>query len=262
MEDRKSKIEAIFFDLDNTLIQTRKADEKTCDKIREILIKHYSVSLEKANKICKRYLKMFRQCPENSAMDLHEWRILLWKEALGDKYIHLSNEIYQHWLDLRYKYMSITPEIRNLLQTLSDQYILALITNGTSNAQWEKVDKLNIRPFFDLILVSGDLPWEKPHSQIFLEACHHLSIEPHQVVMVGDKLETDILGSINSKLGASIWLPLNNEKLSIHAPKPDFIIKEILDLHNLMSKINIIKQGFTLQFCDVEDSSSNSSDGS
>jgi len=44
--------------------------------------------------------------------------------------------------------------------------------------------------------LSGDLPWEKPEAEIFQKACHSLNVRPEECIMVGDKLETDILGRI------------------------------------------------------------------
>lgn len=262
MDNRKSSICAIFFDLDNTLVTTRKADEETCKKLMEILIKQYSVSSEVAALMCNKFLKTFRNCPENPLTDLHDWRKYLWRKALGHSYAHLTDDMYKLWLDLRYHFMSLTHETRNLLNKLGAKYLLALITNGPSKSQWEKVNKLNLRPYFDLILVSGDLPWEKPQSNIFLKACNKLNIEPHQAVMIGDKLETDILGSINSNLAASIWLPFGGEKLNGNGPIPDFIISDITELETLLLQMHKMKRSFSVQLCDIEDSNSNSSDGS
>lgn len=79
-----------------------------------------------------------------------------------------------------------------MLLTLRSFYILGLITNGPTNAQWEKIQELNLNGYFDCILVSADLPWEKPDERIFHTACKYLGVEPHRTIMVGDKLETDI----------------------------------------------------------------------
>ena len=55
--------------------------------------------------------------------------------------------------------------------------------------------------FFDCILVSGDIPnCEKPDSKIFHAACNYLNVAPQNVMMVGDKLETDIQVMLNYKL--------------------------------------------------------------
>lgn len=125
-------------------------------------------------------------------MPLDVWRQHLWSQALSNKYNYLTAEIYRKWLELRYKYLELKPEAIALLQSLRHSYYLAIITNGPSNAQWEKINRLHLTKYFDCILVSGDLPWEKPDPHIFYAACTHLDVKPSECVMVGDKLETDI----------------------------------------------------------------------
>lgn len=79
-----------------------------------------------------------------------------------------------------------------------------MITNGPSRAQWQKIEKLKLRKYFDCVLVSGDLPWEKPDQHIFLEACKLLSVEPRMCIMVGDKLETDIRVSFQNHVSEQL----------------------------------------------------------
>lgn len=166
--------------------------------------------------------------------------------------------------------MTLTPEIKLLLQNLRQHYFVGLITNGPSNAQWEKVERLKLKPFFDIILVSGDLPWEKPHHKIFHEACDYLGIEPHHCIMVGDKLETDILGGIKAQLGGTVWTPLTNCKLQETDPKPDFIIEYVTELPGLLPRMkrvpsfrnNIVSELSRFTLSDIDDCNSNSSDGS
>lgn len=86
----------------------------------------------------------------------------------------------------------LTQDLVTLLQSLRQCYRLAIITNGPSNAQWEKVQRLNLTTLFDCILVSADLPWEKPNPNIFYAACKYLGVDPENCVMIGDKIETDI----------------------------------------------------------------------
>jgi N-acylneuraminate-9-phosphatase len=75
---------------------------------------------------------------------------------------------------------------------LKQKYLLAIITNGPSAAQWEKIQKIDLNKYFDCVLVSDDLPWSKPDPNIFYAACHYLGVQPQQCMMIGDKLETDI----------------------------------------------------------------------
>ncbi|XP_019881920.1 N-acylneuraminate-9-phosphatase [Aethina tumida] len=259
-ESGDNQLRAIFFDLDNTLIETRKADNLAITKLSKTLKDKYSVPTE----ACKHYLKEFRLCPDNPRTDLDSWRKYLWSQALGDEYNKYTDEAYKKWLKLRYQYLSLTPDIENMLLKLRESYFLVLITNGPSAAQWEKVNQLNLKPYFDLILVSGDLDWEKPHPKIFDLACEYVGIEPHQAIMIGDKLHTDILGGIQAKLGGTVWLPLNNQKLEKNDPKPDHVIKKVTDLMNLLpeSSKRPVFNNRRLFVPELEDCNSNSSDGS
>lgn len=142
------------------------------------------------------YLKAYRKCPDNPSMSLEQWRTDLWQKALPEQYRHLTYDIYEQWLALRYRHLELPQELIMMLKQLRKNYLLAIITNGPSNAQWEKVHKLGLNmgknSLFDCILVSADLPWEKPDPRIFLAACNYLGVAPNNCIMVGDKIETDI----------------------------------------------------------------------
>lgn len=133
------------------------------------------------------------------------------------------------------------------------------------------MNRLNLKSHFDLILISGDLPWEKPDEKIFFEACDNLGVEPQHCIMIGDKLETDILGGILSKLGGSVWLPINDSKLKQNDPVPDYIIKNIMDLPKILPQLkNVIRCRLNGSYVlnqdelmtDIEDGNSNGSDWS
>ncbi|RZB39034.1 N-acylneuraminate-9-phosphatase [Asbolus verrucosus] len=236
--------------------------------LAQILWERWGVALEVASNVCKAYLRAFRKCPENLSMSLDSWRRMLWAQALGDQYNKLAGEVYQTWLQLRYDYLALTPEVQNLLQKLRQHYFVGLITNGTSRAQWEKIERLHLRSFFDVVLVSGDLPWEKPHHKIFHVACDYLGVKPQQCIMVGDKLETDILGGAEANLGGTVWVPLSDIQVDGNLPQPDHVIEHVTDLPDLLPKNPKVprfrRNSRTLRVSlpDFEDGNSNSSDGS
>lgn len=161
-------------------------------QLNDFLQNKHALTRETATQITTTFLKAFRKCPDNPDVPLDAWRQYLWSQALPESHRHLATEIYQIWLELRYRYLALTPEIVALLQSLRQCYLLAIITNGPSNAQWEKIQRLNVNKLFDCILVSSDLPWEKPNPHIFMAACNYLGVEAKNCVMIGDKLETDI----------------------------------------------------------------------
>lgn len=82
-------------------------------------------------------------------------------------FIIIVDEVYKQWLLLRYNYVKLPSSVKSLLCELKNSYRLALITNGISDAQWEKIRACNLETYFDCIVVSGDTLWKKPDINIF-----------------------------------------------------------------------------------------------
>lgn len=210
-------------------------------QVSERLELQYGFTKEEANYATQNFLKSFRRCPDNTQLSLDIWRIHLWREALPPKYKQLAESIYPLWLEMRYYYLAMPDDYIKLLINLRQaNYRLALITNGPSNAQWEKVRKLHVQPYFDCLLVSADLPWEKPNPNIFYAACKYLNVQPQECCMIGDKLESDIKGGNLAGLAATFWLPLSAEAIKdLHDEddavsvdhKPTHILRNLLDLY-------------------------------
>ncbi|XP_050667920.1 N-acylneuraminate-9-phosphatase [Leptidea sinapis] len=228
----KNDVSAIFFDLDNTLIQTRKGDSKACNKMVQILMNEYGISDDVANESATKFLRVFRDCPDNESYGINEWPANLWRNCLPKNYRHIANNVSAEWLNLRFKCLALTSDVIHLLETLREDYLLGLITNGPSRAQWQKIERLGLRKYFDCVLVSGDLPWEKPDQNIFLEACKLLNVEARTCIMVGDKLETDIQGGIEAELGGTVWIPLHKEESQ--SSLPDVTIHKVTELPEVL----------------------------
>lgn len=79
----------------------------------------------------------------------------------------IVDDVYKEWLLLRYRYVKASPDVKSFLCELKSLYRLALITNGSSTAQWEKINACGLEQYFDCIVVSGDTPWKKPDVEIF-----------------------------------------------------------------------------------------------
>ncbi|CAL8092446.1 unnamed protein product [Orchesella dallaii] len=231
----RSRISAILFDLDNTLIETRKADTITCQKISEIMTREMDIPVLDAKKACDTFLRRFRRCPENPRMQLDEWRLLLWIEALGEEYEDVAEVIYLKWRKLRYRHLALSETKLNMLRSLHKQYQLALVSNGPSHSQWEKIRELKIAEHFDTIVVSGDLKWEKPQPEIFHRACTKLGVEPFECLMIGDKIETDIMGGFQAEIGITMWvLPPEGAPAEKPYPPPDFIVADVMELPGIL----------------------------
>ncbi|XP_075223755.1 N-acylneuraminate-9-phosphatase isoform X2 [Lycorma delicatula] len=203
--------------------------------IAELLSEKYSFPTTTSESVSQTFLENFCKCPDNPKIRMDNWHVSLWRNALPENYKFLAEEIYLAWISMRYKYLALDEKVIKMLKRLKGDcnYNLALITNGSPAAQWQKINVLNLSNYFDVILVSGDWPWEKPDVNIFFKACESLGVSPNNCVMVGDKIEVDIAGGIASGLAATFWVKLkyNYDSESYNCDiQPDYILDSVTEL--------------------------------
>lgn len=84
-------------------------------------------------------------------------------------------------------------------------YKLGVITNGLSPVQHGKIDRLELRSYFDAIIVSGDHGIKKPEEAIYRLALKELGTTAEETLIIGDHPVNDMWGA--SKVGIrGIWL--------------------------------------------------------
>jgi HAD superfamily hydrolase (TIGR01509 family) len=106
---------------------------------------------------------------------------------------HLSKLIRKAWMDSVNNAQLKSGALELLDQLRSIGIKLALISNTppTSNII---LDRLELRKRFDEVVFSCDVGFLKPDPRIFKIAFEKLDVHPRNVLVVGDKIRTDILG--------------------------------------------------------------------
>lgn len=82
-----------------------------------------------------------------------------------------------------------------ILNALHGKVKLGLITNGLSCLQHEKIDGSGLAPFFDAMVVAGDIGLAKPDPRIFHALLDQLQTQPDQALMIGNSVTSDIGGA-------------------------------------------------------------------
>ncbi len=106
--------------------------------------------------------------------------------------------------------MAITPipDAREVLTALKPHYRLGIISNtvGSGDAELaEALEKAGIRPLIDALVTSRDFGTAKPDPAIYVEGARRLAVPLAATLMVGDRLDTDVLGALNAGIPA-VWL--------------------------------------------------------
>lgn len=111
-----------------------------------------------------------------------------------------------------------------LIYLKSQGYRLAVISNGITIKQWEKLVRLNIYSFFDEVITSEEVGQDKPNRLIFDVALRKMHGDPEKSVMIGNKFKADALGAVNAGMSAIL---VNSD---VTEEDREYIKKENLDI--------------------------------
>ncbi|WP_203641536.1 HAD family hydrolase [Levilactobacillus andaensis] len=98
------------------------------------------------------------------------------------------------------------PGARDLLTQLKSAGVHLLVgTNGTKHTQLNRLDGSGIGAYFDAVYISQDVGFNKPDPRFFAPIfAQHPDLTAANTLMVGDRLQSDVLGANNVQL-PSIW---------------------------------------------------------
>jgi YjjG family noncanonical pyrimidine nucleotidase len=123
---------------------------------------------------------------------------------------------------------------REVLECLSRQASLALVTNGLGEVQRARVDRLGIGEHFDAIIISAEVGAAKPGTEIFDIVFEALDFPTKEsALMVGDSLSSDMQGGANYGI-ATCWYNPNGQSVQ----RSDQVAHEISDLTELLGVVS------------------------
>jgi len=105
----------------------------------------------------------------------------------------------------RRKLHIVYDDVRPTLEYFGRSHRLGLLTNGAPDLQREKIEGAGIARYFDDIVVSGDVGVGKPNPRIYEIMLSRLNVAPHQTVMIGNSLTSDVAGPQRVGMKA-VWL--------------------------------------------------------
>lgn len=171
---------------------------------------------------------------------LREWsptyRREAWRLALADQGIDdaaLAEELGERFGEERRRRHEAFADASAALDQLAADFRMALVTNGATCLQREKLAESGLEEHFELVVVSAEVGVAKPDPVIFEHVLTRL--EADRAVMIGDSLVKDVEGAIAAGLDA-VWLnrdgaaaPANRQgvvQISTLAELPDALTRQ------------------------------------
>jgi len=101
-----------------------------------------------------------------------------------------------------------------MLETIRASYRLGLLSNFThAPAAIKLIDHLGLRDFFEVVLISGQIGYRKPHPMVFRKLMDSLGVDGSSLLYIGDDPEADIQGALNAGI-QPIWFTYARDRKS------------------------------------------------
>lgn len=128
----------------------------------------------------------------------------------------------------------LIPGAERLCRSLSERYILALVTNGVPYVQRARLEASPLARYFGKrVYISGEMGCRKPERRFFDLVLNDLGAakRKNQVLVIGDSLSSDIAGAFNARLD-SVWLHWPGVKAGV--VKPTYEVEDLAQLTRLL----------------------------
>lgn len=123
------------------------------------------------------------------------------------------------------------PETNLVLNALHEKYHLGLIANQVSGVETRLRD-FGIYNYFKVIASSGELGISKPQQEIFLWALEQANCQAKEAIMVGDRLDNDIVPA--ARLGMkTVWVTQGSFTVSDprnYHVRPSYTVPSLADI--------------------------------
>ncbi len=115
-----------------------------------------------------------------------------------------------------------------VLEYLSPNYKLHIITNGFIEAQQTKLIHSGIEKYFDQVIVSDGFGYRKPDSRIFEYAMNQAKSKSENSLMIGDDYGPDVIGARNVGMDQIYFCNKENIK------EATFVIHSLIELKEIL----------------------------
>lgn len=238
----------ILFDLGNTLVHFDAPWPDTFEEMSNALLHSLNkggISIEDKNQFSKDfYQKLIIEEPSRGneykqVSATHNLRDLLNEYGFSGLNPIVVKRALREMFKIAEKYWTVENDtIQTLSELKGERYRLAIISNAEDSDNVQMIiSKAKIGGFFEVIIDSASFGYAKPGSAIFKAALSKMQLMPSTTFMVGDRLDTDILGANKMNIH-SVWITRRSRFSGKPIPHGSMTPWKII--HNLSDLLQII----------------------
>lgn len=218
------EIKVLFFDAYGTVLEDIK---HTLVEVADSIVEEYELDIpgsefldqwsEKFWKILDKDFHTIKEANEKSLKGMFK------KYKIQTDPLEFTDSLHQRWF-----YAEVYPEVERIMELLED-VPRCLVSNADDDFLLACLESNNL--VFDEIITSEGTKSYKPAKRIFKAALKKMSCKASEAVHLGNSLERDVVGAINSGIDA-IWVNREMVARDPECPRPAM---EIPDLESVPS---------------------------
>lgn len=197
-------IKWIFFDIGSTLVDESAAFRKRVEKT----VANTNVSYDDFyNKMVE--ISRYNQNGYHKALEYYGLTMAPWNS--DDEFVY--------------------PEAEECLRKLSKKYKIGIIANQVFGSK-ERLEKIGLLKYINLVVASAEEGVAKPDLRIFEIALNRADCKAEEAVMVGDRLDNDIVPA--NKIGMkTVWIKQGFGGLAVpltQEEQPNYIVENLSEI--------------------------------
>jgi putative hydrolase of the HAD superfamily len=233
---------AVFFDLDDTLLDGVGAMQLAWPIVLAPVSQQFGIEIDRLRETIRRESSEFWKDEASVGhwrVDLTGARTICVERAFKAEGVDpaISRRVAEEYGHAFREHSRLFPDAVATLEAIRGSGLkTALLTNGAGHAQRDKVDRFELVPYFDAIVIEGEFGQGKPAPDFFRHALESVDCAPGEAWHIGDNLFADIAGAQAVGVHAA-WI--HRERLTMQEDAPAIPDRTVAHLDEITAALGL-----------------------